>query len=213
MISLPPFWQVLTSRAWGSRVGTGGKARAGAQRAALSREGEAAARRLGSKRVHSAMVRHVVQVQGCGDLIAGLLGRALGRRLSATAGGRRADVGGRGPCRRRLGGLGSLGRGARVRHGTGLCAKWPLLYLFAAKVRNYQNQIKIVGQKFSCCASLAGPRNRFWQCPQKCTIAPGVARVEPAALDGTSEALLEAVASGISGPPSNVNCRGGGCKN
>ena len=63
----------------------------------------------------------------------------------------------------------------------------------------------------SCCASLAGLRNRFWQCPQKCTIAPGVARVEPAALDGTSEALLEAVASGISGPPSNVNCRGGGC--
>ena len=34
--------------------------------------------------------------------------------------------------------------------------------------------------------------------------------VESAALDATSEALLEAVASGISGPPSNVNCRGGG---
>ena len=63
----------------------------------------------------------------------------------------------------------------------------------------------------SCCASLAGLRNRFWQCPQKCTVAPGVARVEPAALDDTSEVLLEAVASGISGPPSNVNCRGGRC--
>ena len=45
----------------------------------------------------------------------------------------------------------------------------------------------------SCCASLAGLRNRFWQCPQKCTIALGVAEVETAAVDGTSDALLEAI--------------------
>ena len=42
----------------------------------------------------------------------------------------------------------------------------------------------------SCCASLPGLRNRFWQCPQTCTIAPGAA-----ALAGTSDALLEAMAS------------------
>ena len=41
----------------------------------------------------------------------------------------------------------------------------------------------------SCCASLPGLRNRFWQCPQTCTI-PGAA-----ALAGTSDALLEAMAS------------------
>ena len=70
------------------------------------------------------------------DLIAGLLGRALGRRLSATAGGRRADMGGRGPCRRRLGGLGSLGRGARVRHGTDLCKMAVVLFFLPRKFEN-----------------------------------------------------------------------------
>ena len=47
----------------------------------------------------------------------------------------------------------------------------------------------------SCCASLPGLRNRFWQCPQKCSVPPCAAGVEPAALAGPSDALLEAMAS------------------
>ena len=43
----------------------------------------------------------------------------------------------------------------------------------------------------SCCASLPGLRNRFWQCPQTCTFAPVIAGVKPTALDGPSDALLE----------------------
>ena len=35
--------------------------------------------------------------------------------------------------------------------------------------------------------------------PQKCAVVTGVARVEPRALDGTSEALLEVVAPGTGG--------------
>ena len=61
----------------------------------------------------------------------------------------------------------------------------------------------------SCCASLAGLRKRFWQCPQMCTIAADIAGVELAVLDSTSIALLKAMASCKSGPSSN--CRGGRC--
>ena len=51
-----------------------------------------------------------------------------------------------------------------------------------------------------CCASLPGLRNRFWQCPQKCTITATAADVESAVLDSPSDALLEAMPS---------NCHGG----
>ena len=60
----------------------------------------------------------------------------------------------------------------------------------------------------SCCASLAGLRNRFWQCLQKCAIAPGIAGVDCTALDGTSDALLEAMPSGKSGTSSNCRDEG-----
>ena len=52
----------------------------------------------------------------------------------------------------------------------------------------------------SCCASLPGLRNRFWQCPHKCTITAAAADVESAVPDCPSDALLEAMPS---------NCRGG----
>ena len=53
----------------------------------------------------------------------------------------------------------------------------------------------------SCCASLPGLRNRFWQCPHKCTVTTADAEVEPAVLDCPSDALPEAMPSS--------NCRGG----
>jgi hypothetical protein len=52
----------------------------------------------------------------------------------------------------------------------------------------------------SCCASLPGLRNRFWHCPQKCTIT-AAAEVAPAVLDCPSDTLPEAMPSS--------NCRGG----
>ena len=53
----------------------------------------------------------------------------------------------------------------------------------------------------SCCASLPGLRNRFWQCLHKCTVTISNAEVEPAVLDCPSDALPEAMPSS--------NCRGG----
>ena len=37
-----------------------------------------------------------------------------------------------------------------------------------------------------------GPWNRFWQCPQTCSLAP-VAGVEPTSPDGTSNGVVEAM--------------------
>ena len=50
-------------------------------------------------------------------------------------------------------------------------------------------------------ASLPGLRNRLRQCPQTCTVTAVIAGVESIAPGGTSDALLEAMASG--GPSSN----------
>ena len=46
----------------------------------------------------------------------------------------------------------------------------------------------------SCCASLLGLLNRFSQCLQTCTVAPG-AGIGAASPGSTSDALLDAVAS------------------
>ena len=72
-----------------------------------------------------------------------------------------------------------------------------------------QKAASLVAWTRSCCASLAGLRNRFLQCPQMCSIAADIAGVELAVLDSTSVALLEAMAPCKIGPA--CNCHGGGC--
>ena len=73
------------------------------------------------------------------------------------------------------------------------CTVASLWYLNCLGQKEQEMAASLVVWTRSCCASLAGLRNRFWQCPQKCTIALGVAEVETAAVDGTSDALLEAI--------------------
>ena len=52
----------------------------------------------------------------------------------------------------------------------------------------------------SCCASLPGLRNRFWQCPHKCTAVAVAAMVGPAALDE----LLDGMSDTLPSDPKSV---------